>query len=226
MVDAEGESRAPPPFRQAYAGAGAPGDAGEMHAVLLAEDGTAYAAGSNRRGQLCRPPRDDDDDDDDRKYVFREVAGLPGPATAAAVGLEFTLFLLEDGRVFGCGSNEDGELGLGGDVATAPRPTEIAFPGVRRVEGIAAGLRFGLYAERGTGRAFGSGSNLFGQLCADTDGDPVTFPRVSEDEARRASRAKKCFAWSDGRAMSNTRRLEPSVPRKQVLSLEQSSFDL
>ena len=116
------------------------------------------------------------------------------------MGLDFTLLLLADGRVFGCGSNEDGELGLGGDVATAMTPTEVVIPGVRRVEGIAAGLRFGLYVERGTGRAFGSGSNLFGQLCADTDGDPVTVPQV------RTGRGGRCV--------------------KEVLRLGFLSFDL
>ena len=102
----------------------------------------------------------------------------PSSVVAAAVGLDFTLLLFADGRVFGCGSNENGELGLGDNVPSVAVPTEIFIPGIRRVEEIASGLRFGLYLERGTGRVFGSGSNLFGQLCEDTDGNPVTVPKV------------------------------------------------
>lgn len=80
VVNSQGRSTPAPRFQKAYAGAGAPGDAGAMHSVLLGEDGTVYTAGSNSQGQLCRGeeilrgwravglPED----------VFREVPNLPG----------------------------------------------------------------------------------------------------------------------------------------------------
>lgn len=158
-----------PKFDKVYAGAGAPGDSRDMHSLLIDAAGSVYTTGHNDKGQLCHG-------DLESRDVFRQVE-LPDDAKAAAVGLDFTLILLRDGRVFGCGSNQNGELGLGPIVAFADAPTQIQ--GLGKIKDVSAGLNFGLYLEWGSRRVFGSGSNLFSQLCKNTDGDTVDYPMVN-----------------------------------------------
>ena len=170
VVDLDGRFVQSPKFVKVYAGAGAPGDSRDMHSVLIDEEGNVYTTGNNYVGQSCF-------DDLKERYVFQRVK-LPSPAVAAAVGLDFTLILLENGRVYGCGSNRNGELGLGDDVPFTRRPPTV-LTGLRNIQEISSGLNFGLYLERGTGTVFGSGSNLFSQLCESTNGDPVLDYMVS-----------------------------------------------
>ena len=106
-------------------------------------------------GQLCHGDTQSQD-------IFKKVENLPGPVVLAAVGLDFTLLLLADGRVFGCGSNENGELGLGKDITNTTLPR---FNGMTNVADISTGLSFALYIKN-SGKVFGSGSNLYGQLCS------------------------------------------------------------
>eukprot|EP00443_Scrippsiella_acuminata_P056579 CAMPEP_0115375390 /NCGR_PEP_ID=MMETSP0271-20121206/2436_1 /TAXON_ID=71861 /ORGANISM="Scrippsiella trochoidea, Strain CCMP3099" /LENGTH=483 /DNA_ID=CAMNT_0002798449 /DNA_START=144 /DNA_END=1595 /DNA_ORIENTATION=- len=82
--------------------------AGEDHSLFAARDGSAYAAGRNDHGQLCQPK------------------GMPESSTPVRVplppgtfvvdvsaGEEHSLFLTKDGRVFACGNNVGGRLGIG-----------------------------------------------------------------------------------------------------------------
>ena len=160
-----------PEFNRVYPGAGAPGNSRDMHSLLIDVRGYVYTTGNNDMGQLCQGSTDDTD-------VFTRVAGLPSEAKAAAVGLDFTLILLEDGSVWGCGSNENGELGLGTEVVSVDAPTRLPF--LANVEEVHAGLTFAVYRDD-TGAVFGTGSNLFGQMCVSTEGEPYTSPTVSFD---------------------------------------------
>ncbi|KAL7528256.1 hypothetical protein ACHAXR_004568 [Thalassiosira sp. AJA248-18] len=159
-----------PMFAKVYAGAGAPGDSRDMHSVLIDVKGNVYTTGDNDMGQLCHGDLDDRD-------VFEKVSSLPGPAVAAAVGLDFTLILLANGQVYGCGSNENGELGLGSDVSETMTPEDN---GLRNIKDVSSGLNFALYLD-GEGKVFGSGSNLFGQMCEFTEGAPLDVPKVRDE---------------------------------------------
>ena len=158
-----------PSFNRVYPGAGAPGNSRDMHSLLIDVSGGVYTTGNNDMGQLCHGSEDSTD-------VFTRVAGLPSEAKAAAVGLDFTLILLEDGSVWGCGSNENGELGLGRDVSSVDVPTRL--PNLSNVQEVRAGLTFAIYRD-GEGTIHGTGSNLFGQMCVSTEGEPYTSPTVS-----------------------------------------------
>jgi len=249
VLDAMGQSVPAPSFVKVYAGAGAPGDSRDMHSILIDVDGNVYTAGNNNMGQLCHG-------DLVSRDVFQQIDSLPGPAIMAAVGLDFTLILLDDGRVYGCGSNENGEMGLGSNVQFTTTPTTNGLKGITE---ISTGLSFSLYLQGGsgadnerfdvgfgfvkrddfdnvelyergkdsfkpldnekdkgqdkekdedenkpgkdrpgkdkdddkdnyrpmdTGKVFGSGSNLFSQLCESTAGDPVDRPMVSGHDMR------------------------------------------
>jgi alpha-tubulin suppressor-like RCC1 family protein len=175
VVDSADKTVPSPKFVQAYAGAGAPGDSRGMHSLLIDRSGNVYTTGNNDKGQLCHG-------DLESRDMFRHVSPLPGPAIAAAVGLDFTQILLSDGRVFGCGNNENGELGLGPDVTYATTPSNKN--GLSDIKAISAGLSFSLYLQadkvfgRNEGTVFGSGSNLYSQLCNSTGGDTILLPKV------------------------------------------------
>ena len=43
---------------------------------------------------------------------------------------------------------------------------------------VATGLGFAIYLNGETGKTWGSGSNIYGQLCGFTEGTPVVIPEV------------------------------------------------
>jgi alpha-tubulin suppressor-like RCC1 family protein len=80
---------------------------GGDHTMILAEDGTVFACGNNNKGQLGL-------NDGEKRNTFTIVSSLTGVKVAKQVfaGYEHTIIIAEDNTVFGCGSNEDGQLGL------------------------------------------------------------------------------------------------------------------
>jgi alpha-tubulin suppressor-like RCC1 family protein len=173
VVNADGEKVDAPPFQHVYAGVGVQSDSGAMHALLISEDGKAYLSGDNNKGQLCLGNLDPVD-------YFHEVKGIDN-VVSGAVGEDFTLLVTESGQVYGCGSNEVGQLGEGPGLKQSESPIEIKGE-QREVYGItdvATGLGFAIYLNGDTGEVWGSGSNIYGQLCAFTEGNPSVFlPQV------------------------------------------------
>ncbi len=127
---------------------------GAGHALLLLEDGTVLAAGSNTRGQLGlghTAPVD----------TRVRVPGL-SRIVHVAVGSEHSVALREDGTVFVWGANGDGQLG-NGELDSAPHPEPLQVPHLGRVVDVAAGRGHVLVLEEdGRARAWGQGSS--GQL--------------------------------------------------------------
>ncbi len=169
VVSADGKEVDAPLFQLAFAGVGVGSDSGAMHALLISQDGKAYLSGNNNKGQLCLGNEDSVD-------LFHEVKGIDG-VVHGAVGSEFTLLVTESGQVYGCGSNEVGQLGEEPDVIFTTTPTEIKG-GLDGITEVAAGLTFALYVNSVTGKTWGSGSNIYGQLCGFTEGTPIYLPEV------------------------------------------------
>ena len=166
VVDASGSLVDAPMFRRVYAGVGIAADSGEMHSLLISEDGKVYTAGSNDFGQLCLGGTGDGDIES--VDYFHEVTGIPGKAVSAAVAMRFTLILLEDGRVFGCGSNEVGQIGQGQDVNLSDKPVQVE--GLENIIDLAAGLKFSVFTDGSN--AYGTGGNIYLQQCKFSDGEP------------------------------------------------------
>jgi len=198
--DASGKEVDAPPFKRVYAGVGIPADSGEMHSVLIAQNGKVYITGNNNKGQLCLG-------DDKIEYVdeFHEVSGIPGRARAAAVGDEFTLILTEDGEVWGCGSNEVGQIGQGDNTDYSNKPVRIKE--LTNIIDLSTGLSFAIFLEE-KGRVWGTGSNLYGQLCGFTGGEPRVNVReiVIEDAGVitqvETNRESSYFLFDDGEVRS------------------------
>ena len=163
VVDDGGKKVNAPLFSNVYCGVGVPADSGEMHSAILSEDGVLYITGNNNKGQLCLGS-----DEPEQVNYFHEVKGIP-KVKMAAIGEEFTLILTEGGDVYGCGSNEFGQIGQG-ELASSNKPVKI--DGLKDIKEIAAGLSFSLYLND-DGKVFSSGSNIYLQHCKFTEGEPL-----------------------------------------------------
>ena len=93
-------------------------DAGGAHTCAVRTDGTVHCWGANNRGQLGNGSRL-------AQLQPVAVTGLPGAAADVAAGVVHTCALLQDGRVFCWGGNENSQVG---DGTTADRliPVEVS----------------------------------------------------------------------------------------------------
>jgi len=96
-------------------------------AVAVTSSGHVFAWGANEEGSLCTSHH--------HLTNPTEVPGLTN-IVAAAGGSTHMLYLTAAGRVLVCGSNENGELGLGEAVSATSRPLEV--PGLTEITQIAA----------------------------------------------------------------------------------------
>ncbi len=97
--------------------------AGCQHMTILTEDGTVFACGYNEYGQLGLG------DTTDRNTVTAGPALPDGKVVKQVIaGRDHTMILAEDGTVFACGRNTQGQLGLG-DTMNSITFTTIPFFG-------------------------------------------------------------------------------------------------
>jgi alpha-tubulin suppressor-like RCC1 family protein len=136
--------------------------AGELHSLALAADGTLYAWGDNRLGQLGNGST--------------TASLVPAPVSAGAIpagtrfvqvsaGLNYSLALAADGTIYGWGYNSSGQLGNGATTASlVPVAASLgAAPAGTRFVQVSAGMShvLGLAAD---GTLYAWGNNAFDQL--------------------------------------------------------------
>ena len=132
---------------------------GQWHSLLLSESGHALSCGRGDEGRLGHGDEKD-------QPVPRRIAALRNVRIVqVSAGYHHSLMLAHCGRVFSCGLNTYGQLGLGlGDKRQRLVPTAVALPeshGV--VQHVAAGALHSMFLTR-EGRAFSCGWNVYGQL--------------------------------------------------------------
>lgn len=125
----------------------------DEHSLALRDDGTVWAWGSNRRGQLG------DGTTNDRSSPV-QVSSLSS-ITAVAAGGSHSLALRSDGTVWAWGNNIRGQLGIGLTWNDPYKPVQIS--GISNVVAIAAGS-FHSVALRNDGTVWAWGENNHGQL--------------------------------------------------------------
>ena len=153
VEDLNGNLLAAPEFRLVEAGVETTEGSGLMPSIFIDVDGNVYAAGYNNKGQLCLG------DTESRFFPTQIPLPIGEIAASAVVGGEFTLILTNSGKLYGCGSNELGQLGLGDDVLSVTSPDDRN--GLSDVLSISAGQNFALI--RTSGGLFGMGDNTFGE---------------------------------------------------------------
>ena len=130
--------------------------AGGSFGMALAEDGSIWGWGDNARGQLGNGSN---------KRVYMPApagAGLDGTHVAdIQCGNVATLFLMDDGTVYTCGSNNYGQQGFEGAKNYVFTPTQI--PSLKNITQIACGFGQCLALDA-DGRVWAWGRNSNGQI--------------------------------------------------------------
>ncbi|KAH9414329.1 RCC1 and BTB domain-containing protein 1 [Dermatophagoides pteronyssinus] len=122
---------------------------GHFHLLLLRQDGTVFALGDNRYGQLTG--------NSDSAYDFAVNTGLKNVKIIACGG-GHSLALTNTNQIYSWGWNEYGQLGLG-DTNDRRTPSLVSFPDVSidsPIKNIVAGARHSLFLLE-DGQIFGCG---------------------------------------------------------------------
>ena len=99
--------------------------AGHEHSILIDDKGVALAFGAGGSGRLGTGL----DSDEPRPVALTSLRGIP--IACAAAGAAHSAFVDMEGRLFTCGANASGELGLGDRVARH-WPTLVPFTALAR----------------------------------------------------------------------------------------------
>ena len=152
--------------------------AGDGHSLVLKEDRTVYAWGSNNRGQLGNYSTDDSD-------IPVQVYGLNGVGfltniISVSAGDEYSLALKQDGGVYAWGENEYGKLG-NNSTENSYAPVKVKVLNgeevLRDIVAISAGGYHSLALKR-DGTVYAWGSHYSGQLGVGDDA-PVDYSSVA-----------------------------------------------
>jgi len=162
--------------------------ASQYYTLALDTAGNVWSTGINTYGQLCLG----DTTARDRFYQVaitiaeEEASTTTTKVVDIALGERHTLLLMENGKVFGCGWNAYGQLGIGMKGENMLTPVEILIdepdfdnntndtppPMVANITQIAAG-RGSSYFLTSSNHVYATGTNYEGQLCL---GDRVDRP--------------------------------------------------
>lgn len=159
VINLDGDIVDAPVWKKVFAGVESSQGSGRIHSMFIDEDGRLYASGNNNQGQLCLG--------DVESRIFATEVELPDDekAVSVAVGGEFTLILSDAGKVYGCGSNELGQIGLGSIVSATDIPVEI--DGLSSAKSVSTGRYFSLI--RTDDSLFVMGDNTYGGFIIDDD---------------------------------------------------------
>jgi len=130
--------------------------AGHSYSLFLSDRGEIFSCGKNMRGELGLGSLYS-------YYLPNKIKGAwQAPIHSMAAGYQHSLFLTETGEVWGCGSNDEGQLGLDSqENSLIPQPVR-ELKGHRIIQ-VAAGYKHSLFLTD-KGLVFTCGRNSMGQL--------------------------------------------------------------
>jgi alpha-tubulin suppressor-like RCC1 family protein len=154
----------PLPRKQKYVAMGA------YHSVCISEDGSVLVFGQNAYGELGLGLKGL------REHCGPSVLPLPSKVVQAACGWCHTLFLTEEGEVYACGRNIDGELGIGHTIDQTT-PVKVEFPENVKISEVACAANYVSFARSSEGAVYSWGYNNDGCLGLG-DFDPRNLPSL------------------------------------------------
>ncbi len=134
-------------------------DEGIDHSVFLTTEGMAYAIGNNSFGQLGNSTNEHSLD---RVVAIRKnEQDIFNGIIAIEAGDRYTILLKDDGKVYTCGANENGRLGISDDIHDISTPQ--VNPNIQDVMLISAGTNHAVVVKT-DGEAYSWGRGLTGEL--------------------------------------------------------------
>ena len=141
------------------------------HSLILKNDGTLLGCGRNAEGQLGLG-------DTTNRKTFTEITTNADDVKSVYYNGYHTLILKNDGTLWGCGYNYDGELGLG-DTTNRTTFTQITT-NADNIKSVYCGGYHTLILEN-DGTLWGCGLNAYGQLGLGDTTNRSTFTQITTD---------------------------------------------
>ena len=142
---------------------------GEYYTFILKNDGTLWGCGRNNEGQLGLG-------DTNYRTTFTQVTTNADDVKSVCCGAYHTLILKNDGTLWGCGYNEQGQLGLG-DNTNRNTFTQVTT-NADNVKSVYCGYYHTLILKN-DGTLWGCGNNQYGQLGLGDGGNRYTFTQIT-----------------------------------------------
>lgn len=147
---------------------------GRQHTVAVAEDGRVFSWGAGSMGALGLGSKADQS----RPQVVGGSGLGDARVVAVSCGRDFTLLLTSDGKVYGFGSDENGQLGTGFAARSHTLPVLVWDAAEARAARVLAGASHTVIITEG-GQVYSFGANKDGQL-GHGDRNDVGTPRLIE----------------------------------------------
>ncbi|MDR2099834.1 MAG: hypothetical protein LBP40_03275 [Campylobacteraceae bacterium] len=139
------------------------------HSLILSYSGMVYAAGINNYGQLGIS--------DNSSSAFKEATDLGDKnITAIAIGIDYSLALSYEGRVYVAGNSSYGQLGLGGSSRGFREASDLSD---KNITYIAAGSIHS-FAISDEGKVYTAGYNEYGQLGLGDNNNRDIFTEITD----------------------------------------------
>ena len=167
---------------------------GGGHTAVVTDDDDLYTAGWNNKGQLGL-------NSDDAEILKLTRVSSVTKVQSVSCGWNHTLIVCNNGQLYGCGSNQYGQIGVGDHLNETKQFCLISIPNEKATV-CAAGLRHSLIITD-FGRVWAFGANKSGQLgLGKTDRKFVPVPEVvsslnNKNITRVASGSQHSVALSD-----------------------------
>jgi alpha-tubulin suppressor-like RCC1 family protein len=172
--------------------------AGPSHTLAVSADGRLYGCGADDCGQLGLGYTGQTN-----FLTFMPIGlhDLPSnsPIKQVAAGTLHTVILLEDGRLYGCGNNAFGQLGLDNQGTTRRKFTQLTIPrlgkGIEIKQVVVGGSRtFVLFTN---GELYGCGQNGGYQLATGDQRHRTTFTQLTIPDIEDGAEIKQVAAGED-----------------------------
>ena len=139
------------------------------HSFILKNDDTLWGCGRNDYGQLGLG-------DTNSRTTFTQITTNVDNIKSVYCGENHTFILKNDGTLWGCGLNNDGQLGLG-DNTNKNTFTQVTT-NANDIKSVYCGWSYTLILEN-DGTLWGCGNNSYGQLGLEDTNNRTTFTQVT-----------------------------------------------